>query len=119
MAGKKTAKEQIVEHLSKQFYAETWKFRGSQFLHVACSGVGDVTACVHFSCGLWWVKAKVFSEGSYGIPDSVKMFMGGHAAEECIEWTANRLMELYKTVSERVAPYRQNYEQYQKALRGR
>lgn len=119
MAGKKAAREQVVEHLSKQFYAETWKFRGSQFVHVACSGIGDVTTCVHFFCGLWWVKAKVFSEDRYGIPDSEKMFTGEHAAEECIEWTADRLVELYKTVTERVAPYRQNYEAYQQALRGR
>lgn len=64
------------------------------------------------------LKAVIQTEEDYGIPDSVRMFTGENAIEECIEWTTERLIELYETVSARTAPYKAGYENYQRALKG-
>lgn len=114
---KKKWKDKLIKHFDKEYYAEPWTFRGSEFFRVTNGRVGDLWTVIHFHCGFMWVKAKLFT-GDYGIPDMVRMFTGVHAAEECIEWTAERLIELYETVSERTAPYKAGYENYQRALKG-
>lgn len=72
---------------------------------------------VHLSCGYGWVKSRILSD-HYGIDNSVRMFTGQTAAEDCIKWTVFKAREVIETVAERVQPYENNYNNYLKALRG-
>ena len=113
----KTMMEKVEAHFSKEFYEGSWKSRGTQFLRMTSYGTRDLFVIVHFSCGYGWVKAKVLSE-AYGIPESVRMFAGDTAAEDCIKWTAFKSREVIEEAAKRVQPYENGYRQYLKALRG-
>lgn len=110
----KTMKERAEERLRKDFYEGAWRFRGTEFLTVTnARPVGTDAVCVHFICGLMWVKARVF-----GAPERVRMFTGDNAAEECIKWAAQAVHEECERRERDIRPYKRAYENYCKALRG-
>lgn len=82
-------------------------------------GVSGVMAYTKFTIKMLTLKAEIESEREYNVPDSVHMFVGDNAIEECIEWTAEKLIELYETVKQRTAPYEQGFRDYKRALEGR
>lgn len=113
----KTMMEKVEAHFSKEFYEGSWRFRGTQFLRMTSYGTRDLFVLVHFSCGYGWVKAKVFAD-DYGIPESVRMFAGDTAAEDCIRWAASKAVEVFETVSARTEPYKDGMMKYKMALQG-
>lgn len=113
----KTMQERVEAKLSKEFYEGAWKFRGTQFIHRASVETETCFSYVTFSCGYGWVKAAVGSK-YYGIPESVRMFTGQEAAEECIRWAAMKSCEAEEVVSARTAPYRAFHEKYLQLLKG-
>lgn len=113
----KTMQEWAEAKLSKEFYDGAWRFRGTQFIHRMSLEGKACIVYVTFSCGYGWVKANVGSE-YYGIPDSVRMFTGQTAAEECIRWSAYKVCEADEIVANRTQPYVAAHEKYLKALRG-
>ena len=115
---KKKWKERISKRLGKEFAGNFWKWRGSEFLNFGYEGVDNACARYEFHIKMFTLKAVLQTEEDYGVPNSVRMFAGENAIEECIEWTTERLIELYETVSERTAPYKAGYENYQRALKG-
>ena len=62
-------------------------------------------------------KSRIFSD-HLGIENSVRMFTGQTAAEDCIKWTAFKSREAIEEAAKRVQPYENGYRQYLKALRG-
>lgn len=104
-------------YLTKEFYEGAWRFRGTEFFHVAQPRKGDCHLVVHFLCGYGWVKSRIFSE-HLGIENSVRMFTGQTAAEDCVKWTAFKSCEAIEEASRRAKPYVCGHEQYLKALRG-
>ena len=87
-------------------------------LNFGYEGVDNACARYEFHIKMFTLKAVLQTEEDYGVPNSVRMFTGENAIEECIEWTTERLIELYETVSARTAPYKAGYENYQRALKG-
>lgn len=116
---RKRMKERIAKRLGKEFTGSFWKWRGSEFINFGFEGVDGATARYEFHIKMLTLKAVVQTQENYNIPDSVHMFVGENAIEECIEWTAEKLLELYETVSARTEPYKQGYRDYQRALQGR
>ena len=103
----KTMQEWFEDYLTKEFYEGAWRFRGTEFMRVVQLKANEHFVVVHLSCGYGWVKSRILSD-HYGIDNSVRMFTGQTAAEDCIKWT----------VVDRVQPYENNYNKYLKALRG-
>lgn len=113
----KTKQEQFEAKLSREFYEGGWKFRGTQFSRRTSVEGKACFVYVVFSCGYGWVKANVSSE-CYGIPESVSMFTGQTATEDCIRWAAHKACEADETVIRRTEPYVEGFKQYMKASRG-
>lgn len=105
------------DYLSKEFYEGTWRFRGTEFMRVVQVKAKECHVVVHLSCGYGWVKSRIFSD-HYGIENSVRMFTGRTAAEDCIKWTAVKACDTLETVLKRTQPYIGGHEQYLKALKG-
>lgn len=116
---RKRIKERICKKLGKEFTGNFWKWRGSEFINFGYYGVEGAAANVEFRIKMLTLKAVVQTQDDYNVPDSVHMFTGDNAIEECVEWTAEKLIELYETVSARTAPYERGYREYKKALQGR
>ena len=116
---RKKQKDGIKRKLAEEFAGNFWKWRGTEFINFNWHGVSGCKAYVRFTIKMLTLKAEIESEQYYNVPDSVHMFVGDNAIEECIDWTAEKLMELYDTVTARTEPYKQGYMDYQKALQGR
>ena len=116
---RKRMKARLVKKLANEFAGNFWKWRGSEFINFGYMGVVGATAYVEFRIKMLTLKATLRTEEQYNIPDSVHMFTGDNAIEECVGWTAEKLIELYETVSARTAPYEHGYREYKKALQGR
>ena len=118
-AERKRVKERLCKKLGKEFAGNFWKWRGSEFINFGYCGIEGTTARYEFHIKMLTLKAMVQTEDDYNVPDSVHMFVGDNAIEECIEWTAERLIDLYETVKQRTAPYEQGFRDYKRALEGR
>lgn len=116
---RKRKKDCIKRKLAEEFAGSFWKWRGSSFVNFNHHGVSGVMAYTKFTIKMLTLKAEIESEREYNVPDSVHMFVGDNAIEECIEWTAEKLIELYETVKQRTAPYEQGFRDYKRALEGR
>ena len=113
----KTMQEWFEDYLAKEFYEGTWRFRGTEFMRVVQPKANECHVVVHLSCGYGWVKSRIFSD-HLGIENSVRMFTGQTAAEDCIKWTAFKSREAIEEAAKRAQPYENGHKQYLKALRG-
>ena len=113
----KAMQEWFEGYLTKEFYEGAWRFRGTEFMRVVQLKANEHFVVVHLSCGYGWVKSRILSD-HYGIDNSVRMFTGQTAAEDCIKWTAFKAREVIEMIAERTQPYVCGHEQYLKALRG-
>lgn len=82
-------------------------------------GVQGARCRVEFRIKMLTLTVTIESEEAYNVPNSVRMFVGDNAIDECIAWTAEKLIQLYETVSARTAPYEEGYVKYQRALQGK
>lgn len=64
------------------------------------------------------ITVNIDMEEKYNISDKDKIFTGENALGEAVEWTAEMLIELYKTIEQRTTPYRQGHEDYLRVLKG-
>lgn len=112
-------KDRLSKKLAREFVGNFWKWRGTEFINYAYAGVEGATAWYEFHVGANTIKSVILTEEDYNIPDSVRMFTGDNAVAECVDWTAEKLIELYETVSERTAPYLIAHEAYKRARAGR
>ena len=119
MTEREKKKAAIVKRLGREFAGNFWKWRGSEFINFGFDGVEGARARYEFHIKMLTLKAIVETQDDYNVPDSVHMFVGDNAIEECVEWTAEKLIELYETVSARTAPFLQGYRNYKKAISGR
>ena len=113
----KTMQGRLEAKLSKEFFEGGWRFRGTQFMRVASAETKEYFVPIHFFCGFMWVKAQIHSE-YYGIENSVRMFAGTTAVEDCICWAAQKAIDVFNTVAARVEPYKDGMRKYEEALKG-
>lgn len=113
----KTMQERLEAKLSKDFYEERWRFFGTEFTLLTTAHQDGHYVRIYFSCGLCWLKVRIDAD-HYGIENSVRMFAGTTAAEDCIRWAAQRAIDIFDTVAARVEPYKDGMRKYNSALRG-
>lgn len=113
----KTVQERLEAKLSKEFYEERWRFFGTEFTLLTTAHQDGHYVRIYFSCGFGWLKVRIDAD-HYGIDDSVRMFAGTTAAEDCIRWAARRAIDVFNTVAARVEPYKDGMRKYNSALRG-
>lgn len=82
-------------------------------------GVGEYTARYEFHMKFYTVKAVVETEEQYDIPDSTLEFTGPDAIEECVDWTAEKLLDLYEELTKRTAPFAAAHEAFKRAMHKR
>lgn len=116
---KEKVRANIERSLAEEFAGNFWKWRGGEFINFGHYGAAGVQPYVMFTIKGFVLKAEIQSQNEFNVPDCVRQFIGDNAVEECIEWTAAKLYELYKTVKERTEPYRMGYELYKKAWQGK
>lgn len=117
-ARKKTA-ERLSKTLHREFVGNSWKWRGTEFFNFGYYEIQGAGCRVEFRIKMLTLTATIESEEAYNVPNSVRMFVGDNAIDECIAWTAEKLIQLYETVSARTAPYEEGYVKYQRALQGK
>lgn len=118
MEAEERLKAQLIKQVHKRLVDDRWGWRGTEFTNWTYCGVKGVDAYVRFTATFWCIKVHIEQEERYGLPDQVSMFAGEEAISKAVEWTAIKLLELYKKVSQRVAPYIKGHEQYLRAVQG-
>lgn len=118
MTAEERMKAQLIRQVHKRLAEDRWGWRGTEFTNWHYCGIKNYCASVRFIATFWCLKVCIEQEETYGLPDQVSMFVGDSAISQAVEWTANKLLELYKQVAERAAPYVQGYEQYLRAVQG-
>ncbi len=111
--------EQLRKYLTKRveqdLSCKSWKFCGMQFTTWASYFNGDFHTRVEYACDLRNLKAYLTRgyefNGTYQTITE-KTFNGDNAISDCIAWTVERLMEIYKLLNERTAPYANNKALY-------
>lgn len=115
----KRQKVTLAKRLAKEFAGRFWQWRGSEFMNFGFEGVEGYTARYEFHMKFYTVKAVIETEEQYGIPDSVRVFTGPDAIEECVDWTAEKLLDVYEELKERTAPFAAAHEAFKRAMQGR
>lgn len=111
-------KVRIAKQIRAHIIANNWYWRGVEFCSFYWCGVKGAEAYTCFTAKYNALKVTIETENEYNIPNQVCMFAGDNAMEEAVSWTADRLLEIYKTVSVRTAPYEKGYLDYLKAVKG-
>lgn len=110
-------RKRLIKAIGTRVYNERWYYYGTEFGTHDRYEVGGASIYARISVSGFAVKAYVEGE-KYGMQDFVRMFVGGSAMQEAIEWTADRILQIGEEVKARTMPYMESYEQYRKALRG-
>ena len=118
MTAEEKLKEQARRQLRKQLNNDRWSWHGTEFSNWRYCDIGKYGASVQFTATFWSLKVTIMLENQYGIQDEEASFEGDEAVSQAVEWIVDKLYELYKTVSERTAPYVKGHEQYLRAVRG-
>lgn len=123
MATKMTFEERqrknLVDQIGKRIVEETWHWRGTEFFSFGrCGNSPQTQAYVRFTATFTHIKVRIDTGEEFNVPDQVCMFSGDDAMSDAVNWTADRLIELNKIITERTAPYVQGFNKYQRAIRG-
>ena len=111
-------KERLMKRIGGKLCERGWYWQGVQFTAFGWLGISGAEAFVTFTAKLTSIGVNIDMEEKYNISDKNKTFTGEHALGEAVEWTAEMLIELYKTIEERTTPYRQGHEEYLRAIKG-
>lgn len=111
-------KATVVRQIREYIISDTWGWRGTEFIKFKYCGLKGAEAYTCFTAKFNCLKVDIDMEREYNLPNQVCMFAGENAMGEAIDWAAERLIELYKTVSARIAPYVDGYLNYIKAIKG-
>lgn len=108
--------EQLRKYLTKRVEFDiggrAWSFNGIKFTSWAGYFQKDFHTYVNYVCDLRQLSASGYYgyEGYQEIAE--KDFNGDNAISECINWVVDRLMEIYKLLNERTAPYLNDKQMY-------
>ena len=111
-------KARLVKQIGERIIGSHWYWRGTHFINFAWCGVSGAQAYTKFTANYNYLEVNIDTEGEYNIPNQVNMFSGENALEEAVNWAAERLLEIYKTVSLRAAPYEKGHLNYLRAVKG-
>lgn len=112
-------KEQVMRRVRKRLSDDRWSWKGTEFTNWSYCDVGEYGAMVQFAATFWSLKVNIMLESQYRLPNQEMTFTGEEALSQAVEWTADRLLELYETVSARTAPYVAGHERYLMAVKGK
>lgn len=109
--------EQLRKYLTKRVQydvqKERWGFNGIKFRMATSYFEGDFFSYVTYTCDLNELNVNI--ERYAGKSREIiaeKSFSGKSAISECIVWVVDMLMEIYKLLNERIAPYVNNKSLY-------
>lgn len=111
-------KERLMKRIGGKLCEQGWYWQGVQFTTFGWLGISGTEAFVNFSAKLNSITVNIDMEEKYNISDKDKIFTGENALGEAVEWTAEMLIELYKTIEQRTKPYQRGHEDYLRALKG-
>lgn len=115
--------EQLRKYLTKNVEYDigrrTWSFNGIKFTAWKGYFDGDFYTRVEYSCDLRKLTARL--ERGYECNRTFeiiaeKSFDREDAISQCIVWVVDRLIEVYKLLNERIAPYIYKKDLYQQAV---
>ena len=95
-----------------------WHWQGTQYASFGWCGTCGINAFIKFTANFRSIKVEVEPDQKFCINKSVEFFEGDDAMTAAVEWTVNKLYELYKTVTDRIAPFQKGYDDYMKAVQG-
>ncbi|MDE7330289.1 MAG: hypothetical protein K2N30_04270 [Clostridia bacterium] len=112
-------KKYLTKEVEHDIRGKSWKFNGIKFTSWSSYFTKDFHTIVDYVCDLRQISVKV-SRGVQGYTPyqliAEKIFDGDNAISECINWTVDKLIEIYKVLNERVAPYVFNKDLYEQAI---
>lgn len=108
----------IVRQIREYIIGDTWGWRGTEFIKFKYCGLSGAEAYTCFTAKYNCLKVDIDMEREYNLPNQVCMFAGENAMEDAINWTVERLLELYNTVAARVAPFVKGHLDYLRAVKG-
>lgn len=109
----------LTKNVSRDISARLWTFNGIKFTAWKGYFSEDFYTRVEYSCDLRKLSARL--ERGYECNGTFeliaeKTFDRDNAISECIAWVVDRLMEVYKLLNERIAPYAYRKDLYQQAV---
>lgn len=111
--------EQLRKYLTKRVQYDlgrkSWKFNGVKFNSTAYYFEKDFFTIVEYVCDLRHIQATLSRENYQAHFYEIiaeKTFNSENAISECVSWVVDKLMEIYKLLNERVAPYINNKQLY-------
>lgn len=111
-------KARIAKQIRNRIVGAQWYWRGVEFCNFGWCGIDGALAFTCFTAKYNALKVTIDTENEYNIPNQVRMFVGENAMEDAVNWTAERLLETYKTISCRTAPFKKGHLDYIKAIKG-
>lgn len=110
--------EQLRKYLTKRVEFDlgrkTWSFNGIKFNATAHYFEKDFFTAVEYVCDLRQIQVTISRE-RYPILYEIigqNSFNGDDAISKCITWVVDKLIEIYKLLNERIAPYANDKRMY-------
>lgn len=111
--------EQLRKYLTKKVrndvQKERWGFNGIKFRLLQSYFEGDFCTHAEYSCDLNEISVSLTRWCGFTRSQEIvaeEGFSGKNAISECISWVVDRLVEIYKLLNERTAPYANNKALY-------
>lgn len=118
MTAEERTKAKLIKVVGNNIVNKNWHWQGTQYSSFGWCGTCGIEAYVRFTANFRSIEAEVTPDIKYNVASSVEKFEGDEAMTAAVEWTADKLYELYKTVTERTAPFQQGYNNYVLAMQG-
>lgn len=107
--------EQLRKYLTKRVETDvtrkSWNFNGIKFTSYSVYFTREFTTCVRYVCTLKELRASIERgyecNGTYELIAD-KTFDNENAIPDCVQWVVDKLIEIYKLLNERIAPYANN-----------
>ncbi len=98
---------------------KSWSFNGIKFNSTAYYFEKDYFTTVEYVCDLRQISVTITRDkyGKFYEIIAEKSFNGDNAISDCIEWTVNKLVEVYKLLNDRLAPYQNDKLRYELAIK--
>lgn len=112
-------RKNLTKRVSRDITARLWAFNGVKFTASKGYFDGDFYTRVEYTCDLRQLTARL--ERGYEFNGTLNIiaeqtFDSDNAISECIDWVVNKLMEVYKTLLDRTAPYLFKKDLYEQAV---
>lgn len=98
----KARQTRLRNKLRNEIAGSKWRLAGTEFCRFEWLGLYEQhTFALWFYCNLKRVRVFIYGIDEYGLPDVDNTFEGENAWDECIEWTADKIIEMTNTALER------------------